>query len=428
MNSQADNEFSVSPAYLKYVIALAWFVLLLRFVDLQIIAVLLEPIKTEFDLSDTQLGLLTGIAFSLFYGTLGIPIAWMADRYNRRNIVSVAIGLWSLMTALCGMATGFISLFLARIGVGIGEAGGSPPTFSLISDYVKPERRSTVFAILNSSTPIGVFVGFKVGGWVNEFFGWRAAFLIVGIPGIIVALLVRYTMKEPPRGYSDPGGKTITPLPFRQTIKDLIKIKSYVQIVIATCIMTMGAYGSGIWIPSFFIRTHGMSVAEIGTWLAFLYGGGGFVGSMLGGWFADRMVQKTGNKRWLTWVPAIAGVCILPFSLFVYLWHDPYMALPVHLGTTILMHVYLGPSYGTIQTLVGASKRAMASAINLLFINLIAFGMGPLLIGMASDFFNAQYGNDALRYSILTTVIVCYNWAAVHFYMASRSLQDELPN
>ncbi|MEX2524775.1 MAG: MFS transporter, partial [Gammaproteobacteria bacterium] len=278
-----QQPFNVSNAYRNYVIVLIWLVMLFRFVDMQIIAVLLESIRQEFDFTDTQLGLLGGIAFALFYAALGIPIAWMADRYNRRNIIAVAVGLWSLMTAACGMATGFISLFLARIGVGVGEAGGIPPSYSLISDYIAREKRGTVFAILNSSIPVGVFVGFMVGGWVNEYYGWRAAFFVVGFPGIFLALLVRFTLREPPRGYSEQQQTTMEPSALKDTFRYLWGLKSYRHIVLATSIMTLGAYGSGIWIPSFFIRIHGMGVAEIGTWLAFIYGIGGALGTTLGG-------------------------------------------------------------------------------------------------------------------------------------------------
>ena len=421
-----NNTFKVSNAYRTYVLVLIWFVLLLRFVDLQIIAVLLESIKAEFSFSDTQLGLLGGIAFALFYATLGIPIAWLADHYSRRNIIAVALGLWSLMTAACGTATGFISLFLARVGVGIGEAGGTPPSDSLISDYFPPEKRGLVFAILRSSIPIGVFVGFMVGGWVNEYYGWRATFMVVGIPGVFLALLIRFTLREPPRGFSEKRKSVPEPPALRDTLKYLWRMRSYRHIVLATSILTVGAYGSGIWLPSFFIRVHGMGIAEIGTWLAFIYGGGGAVGSMLGGILTDRISKRTGDLRWYMRIPAISMISILPFSLFVYLWPNPIQALLVHIGTTTLMHMYLGPAFGMVQGLAGVNRRAMASAINLFMINLIALGFGPLIIGMASDYFNEAFGAEALRYSILAVVVIAYTWASVHFYLASRTLREDI--
>lgn len=421
-----QQSFSVSNTYRNYVVVLIWFVMLFRFVDMQIIAVLLESIRQEFKFSDTQLGLLGGIAFALFYAALGLPIAWMADRYNRRNIIAVAVGLWSLMTAACGMATGFVSLFLARIGVGVGEAGGIPPSYSLISDYIAREKRGTVFAILNSSIPVGVFVGFMVGGWVNEYYGWRAAFFVVGFPGIFLALLVRFTLREPPRGYAEKQQTTMEPSALKDTFRYLWGLKSYRHIVLATSIMTLGAYGSGIWIPSFFIRIHGMGVAEIGTWLAFIYGIGGALGTTLGGMIADRRARNKDDFRWYMWVPAMAGLAILPFSFIVYLWPNPIQALLIHLFTTTLMHMFMGPAYGTVQTLAGVKRRAMAAAVNLFMVNLIALGTGPLIIGMASDFFNAQFGHNALRYAILTVVVVAYTWAAVHFFLAAKTLRQDL--
>jgi MFS family permease len=418
--------FSVSTVYRNYVIALLWMVMLLRFVDLQIISVLLESIRKEFGVSDTQLGLLSGLAFALFYGTLGIPIAWLADRYNRRNIVAAALGLWSAMTAVCGFTNSFLQLFLARVGVGVGEAGGQPPAYSLVSDYVPAEKRSSVFAILSSAVPFGVFTGFIIGGWVNALWGWRAAFMVVGIPGVLLALLIRFTLREPPRGAAERRTVETHPISFGQAVEYLWSVHSYRHLVLATSIFTLGAIGSGIWIPSFFVRVHGMPQPEVATWLAFIYGGGGVLGATLGGALADKLVRTTGDSRWFAWMSAIASACILPFSLFVYLWPNPIVALLVHTGTTTLMHMWMGPAYGTVQSLAGVKRRAMAAAINGLLVNLVALGAGPLIVGAASDFFNARYGDNSLRYSILSVVCVAYSWAALHFLLAARTLRADL--
>jgi predicted MFS family arabinose efflux permease len=319
-----------------------------------------------------------------------------------------------------------VSLFLSRIGVGVGEAGGLAPSASLVSDYFKPERRARVFALLASAVPLGVFVGFLLGGWVAEFYGWRAAFIVAGAPGILVAFVLWLTLREPPRGFSDNRGSAQPAPAFRETLRYLAGLKSYRQIVLGTAIVTLGAIGSGIWIPSFFIRTHGMGIAEIGTWLAFIYGGGGAIGTISGGFLAERLSEQTGDQRWYAWVCAIATVCLLPFAFFVYLWPHPVPALLVHIGTTILMHMFMGPVGGTVQNLAGPGRRAMAAAINLLMTNLIALGLGPLLVGAASDYFTPIYGTDALRYSILTVVVVAFSWASLHFYLASRTLRQDL--
>ena len=419
------SAFRISRGYLNYIVAVLWMVMLLRFVDLQIVAVLLESIRQEFEVSDTLLGLMTGSAFAIFYGTLGVPIAWLADRYNRRNIIVAAVGLWSAMTALCGLAGSFTALFIARMGVGVGEAGGQPPAYSLVSDYVPPEKRSSVFAILNSAVPFGVFCGFIIGGWVNQYYGWRAAFMVVGLPGVLIALLIWLTVREPPRGLSDKR-TNVAPVPLGESLGYLWRTRSYRHLVLASTIFTLGAIGSGIWIPSFFVRVHGMATAEVAVWLAFIYGGGGVLGAMLGGYFADRLVARDNDKRWYAWLSAIAAAAILPFSFFVYLWPDPITALLVHIGTTILMHSWMGPAYGTVQSVAGLPRRAMAAAVNGFAVNLLALGLGPLIVGAASDYFNARLGENSLRYSILTVVVVCYSWAALHFFLASRTLRQDL--
>ena len=424
-SERPGGAFRVSRGYLNYVVAVLWVVMLLRFVDLQIVAVLLESIRREFEVSDTLLGLMTGSAFAIFYGTLGVPIAWLADRYNRRNIIVAAVGLWSAMTALCGLAGSFTSLFIARMGVGVGEAGGQPPAYSLVSDYVPPEKRSSVFAILNSAVPFGVFCGFIIGGWVNQHYGWRAAFMVVGLPGVLIALLIWLTVREPPRGLSD-NRTDVAPVPLGESLGYLWRTRSYRHLVLATTIFTLGAIGSGIWIPSFFVRVHGMASAEVAVWLAFIYGGGGVLGAMLGGYFADRLGARDNDKRWYAWLSAIAAAAILPFSFFVYLWPDPVTALLVHIGTTILMHSWMGPAYGTVQSVAGLPRRAMAAAVNGFAVNLLALGLGPLIVGAASDYFNARFGENSLRYSILTVVVVCYSWAALHFFLASRTLRQDL--
>jgi len=424
--SAPDNSaFRISRGYLNYVVAVLWVVMLLRFVDLQIVAVLLESIRREFEVSDTLLGLMTGSAFAIFYGTLGVPIAWLADRYNRRNIIVASVGLWSAMTALCGLAGSFTALFIARMGVGVGEASGQPPAYSLVSDYVPPEKRSSVFAILNSAVPFGVFCGFIIGGWVNLHYGWRAAFMVVGLPGVLIALLIWLTVREPPRGLSD-NRTDVAPVPLGESLGYLWRTRSYRHLVLATTIFTLGAIGSGIWIPSFFVRVHGMANAEVAVWLAFIYGGGGVLGAMLGGYLADRLVARNNDKRWYAWLSAIAAAAILPFSFFVYLWPDPVTALLVHIGTTILMHSWMGPAYGTVQSIAGLPRRAMAAAVNGFAVNLLALGLGPLIVGAASDYFNARFGENSLRYSILAVVVVCYSWAALHFFLASRTLRQDL--
>ena len=419
------SPISASNAYRAYVLFLIWLVLLFRIVDLQIIAVLMEGIRKEFSISDTQLGFLTGVAFAVFYGTLGIPVAWLADHGNRRNIIVVALSLWSFMTALCGTVTSFAGLFLARMAVGVGEAGGTPPSYSLIYDYFSERRRATIFAMLNSSVPAGVFVGLLMGGYVNATFGWRAAFVVAGAPGLLVAALIALTLREPAR--RKPAVPDVNARPaLGKSLKYLLTVRSYRHLVLGSSLFTLGALGSGIWIPSFFVRVHGMTMADASTWLAFIYGGGGLLGVLLGGHIADSAAKRTGDKRWYAWLPAVTTVAIMPFAFFVYLWPGAMAALLMQTGTTILMHMWMGPIYGTVQGLAGASRRATAAALNMLAVNLIGYALGPLLVGLASDFFSPLVGSESLRYSLLTVVVVAYAWAAAHFFLAAKTLRQDL--
>jgi MFS family permease len=416
---------SFTHAYRYYIVAVVWLVMLLRFVDLQIVAVLLESIRADFHVSDTKLGLLGGTAFALFYAILGLPVAWLADRYSRRNIIAACLGIWSVMTALCGTAGSFLGLFMARVGVGFGEAGGVPPAYSLISDYFAAPRRSTIFAILNSAVPVGVFAGYFIGGYLNVTLGWRATIAIIGLFGVVVATVVRFTVHEPRRGSSDAQRASATPRA-AETVRYLWNLRSYRHLVLGSAVFTLGAYGSGTWIASFFIRVHHMAPFEVTTWLAFLYGAGGLVGALLGGAMADRISRRTGDERWQAWLPAACVAAIQPFLFFVYLASNPRMALLVHIGTTVLMHSWMGPVYATVQSLVGASRRAFSAGLNLLVVNVLALGFGPLIVGAMSDLFGARLGGDALRYSILGLSVVTYAWGGVHFLLAGRTLREDL--
>lgn len=414
-----------ADAYRYYALAVVWIVLLLRTVDQQIISVLLESIRAEFHVSDTKLGLLSGTAFALFYAVLGLPVALLADRRRRRTIVATCLALWSAMTALCGMATSFSALLLARVGVGVGEAGGAPPSYSLISDYFPPERRSTIFALLNTSVPMGVFCGYIIGGYVNANFGWRATLMVIGVFGVAMAVIVRFTVREPVRGSADRRPLVAAP-DLRETVRYLWAKRSYRHLVLGTSVATLGAFGSGVWMLSFFVRVHHLVPAQVATWLAFIYGGCGILGATAGGAIADRLTRKRADWRWQGWVCAIALGSILPFALVVFLWPVASIAFLALVGVVLLMHMWMGPAYGTVQSLAPPASRAMAAAINLLVVNLLALGCGPLLVGAMSDFFNARFGENAIRYAILSLVAVTYSWAAIHFLLASRTLREDL--
>jgi predicted MFS family arabinose efflux permease len=411
--------------YPLYVLTLLWLVALLRFVDLQILAVLLEPIRAEFLLSDTQLALLGGLAFALLYGVLGLPVAWAADRFDRRAIIAAAVTLWSLMTALCGFAVSFLTLFLARIGVGIGEAGAYPPSTSLLADYFPPAQRGRVYAVLASAIPAGVFTGFLIGGVVSQLWGWRVAMQVVGLPGMALGLLVLLTVREPVRGALDPAPAQSPALPFFACVRSLWRSPSYRHVVGGACLYTLGAYGSGVWLPSYFIRHHGFSVAQIGVWMALLYGGGGLCGALAGGWLGERLCKRNGDMLCFARLSAWSLLLTLPLLPFVLLGGNPYLALALHLPVVILMHMNIGPVLTLIQHLAGAQRRAVAHAVSVLVSNVIALPLGPLFIGVLSDRFSASLGTQTLGVMILLLLLPVWSGAAWHFHAAARTTAAE---
>jgi MFS family permease len=424
--ADASNAFSASNAYRNYVLGLLVAVGLCSWVDRQIFSVLLQSIKLEFSFTDTQLGLLGGVAFGLFYASVGLPIAWLADRVNRRNIIAISLTLWSVMTALCGTATGFWSLFLARMGVGIGEAGGSPPAQSLISDYFPPERRPFALGVLFMFIPLGFLTTFLVGGWINEFFGWRTAFIVLGVPGVLLAVILQLTLREPPRGHSEKLAHAGPQPTLLSTVRHFLKRPSLRHFPLGGAVHGIGAWAAGVWTLPYFMRAHGMSSGEVGTWFAFIFGIAGAAGTFLGGHIAGRIVAKTGDQRWYAWFSGAVIMASIPFQFFVYLWPSPTPALLMLFPAMFIMHMFLGPVTGTIQNLGGVRRRAVAAAFYLFLANLVSMTFGPLITGLVSDLFHDQYGDDALRYGILVPVVVTSVWAATHFFLAGRTLREDL--
>jgi len=374
------------------------------------------------DLSDSQLGLLTGFAFAIFYVSVGIPIARWADIGNRRNIVSLAIAVWSGMTALSGLTQNFWQLLMARIGVGVGEAGGSPPSHSIISDYYPPEQRGSALSFYSTGVYLGILFGFLIGGWINSQFGWRAAFFVVGIPGFLVALLVRLTIKEPVRGGLD-GRALEAPATFGETLRTLREFGSFRLFAIAAGLNAFSSYGIGNFMPSFLIRSHDFTSMQVGTSLALITGIGGAMGTYFGGVLADR--YGANDKRWYLWIAAIPGACSVPLMLSAVFVADPRLTLACLFFATMLGAFYLGPTIAISHNLVSPSMRAMASAILFFILNLIGLGMGPLVVGMISDALAPAYGSESLRYS-LGIVSLINLVSATLFILAARKLLSDL--
>ena len=423
MNTTLNPYESKAARY--YAVGLLTIVYTFNFIDRQLLAILQESIKADLSLMDWQLGLLTGFAFALFYVTAGIPIARWADNSNRRNIVALAVGIWSFMTAISGLVQNYLQLLLARVGVGVGEAGGSPPSHSIISDIFPPESRASALAFYSTGVNIGILFGFLAGGWLNEIFGWRTAFFVVGVPGILVAIIVRFTLAEPIRGLSENRDVSEADnVPFLDVLKLLWSRASFRHIALGAALNAFAGYSTSNWTASFFIRTHEMSTGELGTWLAGIMGLGGVIGVFFGGVIAERLARR--SAAWYMRVPAITGLICVPFMVGVYVVDDPYAALMLSIVPGVLFNVYLGNALAMTHGLVGLRMRALASAILFFILNIIGLGMGPWAIGLFSDMLSDTHGIDSLRYAMLYLLPAAMAWSVVHLFLASRHLEKDL--
>ncbi|MDB9918195.1 MFS transporter [Pseudomonadales bacterium] len=422
--STNDKSRYLSSSSKYYALGLLTVVYTFNFIDRQLLSILQESIKADLSLSDSQLGLLTGFAFAVFYVTAGLPIARWADRANRRNIIAFSVGLWSLMTALSGMVQNYGQLLAARIGVGIGEAGGSPPSHSIISDIFPPESRASAISLYSTGVNIGILFGFLLGGWLNEYFGWRVAFLVVGVPGILIAAIVRLTLAEPIRGLSENKQVSSATIPFMDVVRLLWSRVSFRHMALGGAFNAFASYSTSNWTASFFIRSHGMTTGELGTWLALIIGLGGAIGVVSGGVLADRLARN--DKRWYMWLPAIAGFVSVPFMIGVYLVDDAYLALAFAVVPGVMFNVYLGNTIATTHGLVGLRMRATASAILFLILSIIGLGIGPWAVGMLSDALGSSLGSESLRQAMLYIIPPMMFWSACHFYLASKSVRADL--
>ena len=407
----------------RYVLAVLVLVFASSHVDRQIMGILGQPIKESLALTDTQLGLMTGLMFALFYATLGMPMAMWADRGNRRNIIALSISLWSAATALCGAASNYGQLLIARVFVGVGEAGSNPPSHSIISDLYEPEIRTTAMAIFATGVNFGILIGFLLGGWVNEWIGWRWAFVIAGLPGLILGLIVRFTVREPLRGQSDPGALVKRAPPFPVVIRTMVKKPVVLHFVLGSALASFVGYAVVLWIPVYFVRIHEVGTGMTGTWLALLIGGGGALGTFLGGYFADRLSIRYGPS-WRSWIVAIAIVAALPFSLVTYFSDSAFRGFIAFVVPAILGGVFIGPTFAMVQSQMPIEMRSVAASLNLFVGNIIGLGLGPYAVGAISDVLQPTYGGNSLRYALSALTIVSI-WSALHFFLGGRKIRDE---
>jgi len=396
-----------------------------NYVDRTALGLMLQSIKGELNLTDSELGLLTGLAFALFYSLMGIPIARWADRGNRVLIITLATALWSAAVVLSGTARTFIQLLLIRVGVAVGEAGCLPPAHSLIADYFTRGERPRAVAIYMLGGPIGILLGYLLAGWMNEVLGWRQTFVLLGLPGILLAMLTGFTLQEPRRASRSRGmAAYLQSQPgLLRTCITLWAQPTFRHLLLGLSVSGFFSYGILQWLPAFFIRTYGMRTGEVGSWLAAINGMGALLGTYLGGALAARYALR--NERLQLQAMTVAFVVFVIFSAGVYLMPSAHLALGSLALAMIGVCVMNGPLYAIVQLVVPAPMRATAIALVLLFTNLIGMGLGPLTTGVMSDLFRPWAGEDSLRYALLA---LCpgYLWAAWHVWRASLTVAQDL--
>lgn len=490
-SSAPASEGFGTPGYRAYVLGALLIVYIFNFIDRTIINILTEPIKLTFGLEDWQMGLLGGPAFAVLYTFIGIPIARGAERYNRVLIIASSVAIWSLFTALCGFAMSFLALFLFRVGVSIGEAGCTPPAQSLIADYFAPSRRATAVSVYALGVPLGGMLasvfggqlagleGAQYGAWISsmglgwmfgdlnwsQIEGWRVAFVVVGVPGLLVSFLVWRSIKEPPRGYTDPASlQGLEKASFREALGVLSKKPAYRHIVMGAMLASFVGYGVGQFTTSFLLRTHGLTIQQASLLYGVVLGVMAAIGVFSSGWLADKMSQKYPNA--LSWLPALGMGLSVPLYSLGFLLENLWLAVPCLMIAAMIHYFYLGPMYAVSGGVVDSRMRATSVAITLFVVNLLGYGLGPPIIGVLSTYLKSAFldaqglaltleackplismapdakamlqGADlealeacsvaeakGLQWSMVIFSCI-YGWAALHYLLAGRTLQRDM--
>ncbi|WP_084418385.1 spinster family MFS transporter [Henriciella litoralis] len=475
------NEGFGSKGFRAYILGSLLLVYIFNFIDRAILAILNDPIKESLNLEDWHMGLLGGLAFALLYVTLGIPIARVAERVSRKWIIITSLVLWSVMTVLCGMATSFIMLFILRIGVGIGEAGCTPPAQSLIADYFKPSSRATAVSIYALGVPLGAMIAGLAGGPINDYVtgsnvygvlqswgltsianmidwqsleGWRIAFFAVGLPGIIFAIILAVTMKDPPRGYTDPP-QAVKPKAanFGEVLSILKSKPTFIHVVIGAGIASFAGYGIGHFVPAYFIRIHELTLTQAAVYYSLILGLCGATGVFLSGYLADKLARRI--PKALSWLPAIGMTASVPLYVFGFMQDTLWLTMPPLMLAALLHYFYLGPMYAVVGGVVDSRMRATSVAIALFFVNLIGLAFGPTAAGATSSFIKGRIlsiGNDDLSIKVCKgasnlseaaaqacaqadasglqlaiVIFAClYVWASVHYLVAGKTLRRDM--
>lgn len=414
----------LTPAYRRYALVALTAVYTLNFVDRYLMVLLLQPIKEDLHLSDTQIGLLTGIAFGLFYATLGVPIARWADRGNRATITSLAIGLWGVTVMGCLFVTNFVQLMCARMAAAVGESGCKPPTYSLLGDYFpEPAQRTRAMAIYVSGSSLSALVSLIGGGWLNELHGWRITFFLMGIPGLILAVLIKLTIAEP---RAQMRGTHVREQPFpnmRAVLTTLWCQRSCRHLSIALILIYTMALGLSPWYAAFMMRSHGMGTRELGVWLGLIFSLGGIAGVLIGGYVSSRWFAN--DERGQMRLSAVTVAALVPCFVAFLTLPGKYPALIALIPLIMALSLYLGPTYALMQRLVPDAMRATTMAVVMLLANLIGMGIGPLVVGILSDSLMPALGSDSLRYAMLVMSFLAL-WAGYHFWQVGWTVREDL--
>ena len=416
----------------RLVLALMASVTVLNVMDRQLLAVLIEPIKQELGVSDTAMGLLSGTSFALLHVAASVPIAVWADRGTRRSIIALGLALWSGLTVLTGFARTFAEMFVIRVGVGIGEATGGGPAQSLLSDSFPPERRATALSILVMGGPIGSMVAFAGGGWLGETFGWRVAFVVFGVPGLLLALLIRMAVPEPERGAFDTGetddvgasrSEALEPVPPVEATRFLLGVASIRNLVLSSGLNTVGIYALLVWSVPYLSRVHGLDASEAGLRLALSSSLFTALGTFFGGPVADRLYAR--DPRWLAWMPATTSFLVMPLGLGFVLAPTATIATLFLAPASFMSGVQFGPVYSGVQTLAAPQMRALAAALITTINTILGLGVAPPLVGFLNDLWASAYGGAAIRYS-LALVLTSHLGASFLLWRAARTLTSDL--
>lgn len=407
-------------AYSIYTLGVLSLISAFNYLDRSILALALPAIKAEMHLSDTALGLVYGSAFAIFYAIFGIPVAWLADYGNRRRIIAFGLAFWSIMTALTGMVLNVWQLAASRFLMGCGEACCVPPAHSIIADLFGKDSRALAMAIFGTAFSVAYAVFFPLAGWVINDFGWRAMFVAAGLPGVLLAIVFRFSVREPLRVASEHEGK----LARRSTLSDAMRFltasRTYLLILVGSAFMGANAYATSAWFPTFLSRVQGMSLVQIASYIGPMRGILGAVGILGGGWLADRLARR--DMRWRLWVPALGCLALAPAeALFLLADRRPAWIAGLAL-TSLLSLLHQGPVFAAAMSVAKARMRAVASSVIIFCAAVIGQIAGPLLIGALNDRLSGRFGGGAIRYSLLV-VVVCSAVAGLSFLIAARNYE-----